>query len=576
MTILVDSAIRSLAFAALAGLALRLGRVRDSGMRLAAWTGVLYGLFLLPLAGTLAPPLAVPVSHRMVAEPSVTILPATFRSAAGASASASLSSPSSRTARVNWRAAAAGIYLPVALLLLGRLGLALLITRRLRRACRPVNDSGALADLEQHARDLGIRKTPLLAESGAVAVPLTIGWLRPAIVLPACWREWDRAKTAAVLAHELSHVRRSDYGTLLLASIYRCLFWFNPLSWWLDRHLRELCEQASDDSALRTAANRAHYAEVVLGFFEAVESSRARVRWQGVAMARAGSAGRRIDRILAPNRKLSTPAGPLLIVGLTVLLLPFLYLSAAIQPVRKAVQVPLLLAQAASPTPPAAADPQAQPAAPQRTPAREKSRDAYVIVHGDSVTMSGSTEEIHRATSLRGKYGDEFLWFRLDGKDYVIRDPATFQAALKLFAPQEILGKRQEELGEMQSRLGALQSELGKKQGSARVSAPDLTRELEKLQDKLRSAGTAEELGEVQALLAELQAKIGDQQAKVSDLQAQLGAEQARLGDRQAQLGAQQAELGEEQAKQAEESFRELRILLEEALKKGLAEPDRR
>jgi hypothetical protein len=39
-------------------------------------------------------------------------------------------------------------------------------------------------------------------ESDLVAVPVTLGWLRPRILLPMEWREWDSDKLDAVLAHE--------------------------------------------------------------------------------------------------------------------------------------------------------------------------------------------------------------------------------------------------------------------------------------------------------------------------------------------------------------------------------------
>ena len=59
ISLLVESTIRSIAFAGVIGLVLQLGRVRDVSTRLAAWTCVLYGALLLPLAVPFLPPLAV-------------------------------------------------------------------------------------------------------------------------------------------------------------------------------------------------------------------------------------------------------------------------------------------------------------------------------------------------------------------------------------------------------------------------------------------------------------------------------------------------------------------------------------
>jgi hypothetical protein len=268
-------------------------------------------------------------------------------------------------------------------------------------------------------------------------------------------------------------------------------------------------------------------------------------------MARGARAGRRIDRILAEDRKLSTPARWPVMAALATLTIPLLYLSGAFQPVAMA-----------QPTP--------------ATQSSSKSLDSYIIVSGDETTMSGSNGDFDRALGFRYKIGDEYIWFRRDGKAYVIRNAGILKAAHKLFEPQHELGRRQGELGEQQGKLGELQAKLGDLQSSVRTTPPDLTRDIEKLKEKLKKAGTAEDLGDVQALLGELQAKVAEQQARLGNEQAKFGEEQAKLGERQAKLGEQQAKLGEEQAKHAEEASRQLKVLIDEAFKKGLVEPEPR
>ena len=126
-----------------------------------------------------------------------------------------------------------------------------------------------------------------------------MGVLRSTILLPADWREWDDAKLNAVLAHEVSHVARHDALTQRLSLLHRAIFWFSPLAWWLDRHLADLAEQASDEAALSCGADRKDYARTLLGFFEALQTAPGRVWWQGVAMAKAGQAEQRVERILS-------------------------------------------------------------------------------------------------------------------------------------------------------------------------------------------------------------------------------------------------------------------------------------
>ena len=224
------------------------------------------------------------------------------------------------------------VYLLGVMFLLGRLVVGLVLSLRLRRSSTRVDDSRALRWLEWHAVAMGPRRTPVLAESSAVSVPLTLGLLRPLIVIPSDWREWPSAKLAAVIAHEVSHVKRNDSRTKALALIYRCFFWFSPLGWWLERRLADLAEQASDQAAVRAGTEPIYYAEVLMSFFD-ISTTQGRVSWQGISMARGVRARNRIERVLSLGKVL--PAGikaPIAIL-LTLCALPVVCLTAATRPV---------------------------------------------------------------------------------------------------------------------------------------------------------------------------------------------------------------------------------------------------
>ena len=261
-----------------------------------------------------------------------------------------------RTPRpISWLAVGIAVYLFAAACLLARFALGLVFARRLMFAADEIRESRALAHLERHSLAAGLRALPRLAESEAVSVPVTLGVRQPSILLPADWREWDDAKLAAVLAHELSHVARRDALTQRLSQVHRAVFWFSPLAWWLDRRLADLAEEASDEAALSGGVDRADYARTLLGFFEALQATRGRVWWQGVAMAKAGQAERRVDRILAWKGAVSMGLKKSIVVMLAVLAVPVLYLTAGLRP--------NLQAQDQAVTPPM------QPAAPTAAPA---------------------------------------------------------------------------------------------------------------------------------------------------------------------------------------------------------------
>ncbi len=134
-----------------------------------------------------------------------------------------------------------------------------------------------------------------IRESNGIGAPLTLGILRPAIVLPLDWREWDSTKLEAVLAHERSHIQRRDPAAQLLSGIHRALLWGSPLSWFLHQRIVQAAEEASDDAALAATHDRTQYAETLLHF---MQRGVLKINLVGISMARYGSPEKRIRRIL--------------------------------------------------------------------------------------------------------------------------------------------------------------------------------------------------------------------------------------------------------------------------------------
>jgi BlaR1 peptidase M56 len=136
-------------------------------------------------------------------------------------------------------------------------------------------------------------------QSECIAVPVTFGWVNPRILLPASWRDWDGPTLEMVLEHERSHVRRRDGFTALLARLNRCLFWFHPLAWWLERKLALLAEQACDEACLTSGRERKEYARLLLRMSAAAGRAGGRIYWPALGMAsRRGATVERIVRVL--------------------------------------------------------------------------------------------------------------------------------------------------------------------------------------------------------------------------------------------------------------------------------------
>ena len=489
-------------------------------------------------------------------------------------------------------------YVLIAGALLARVVLGVFLGRRVRRSGKSVSDGRAIAGLVHESRRLRSGPVPALMESPSVSVPVTLGLLRPIILLPAAWRDWSDEKLRMVLAHELSHVERRDALTRALAALYGAIFWFSPLAWWLERHLGELAEQASDDAALGVTTDRAHYAEVLLGFYRDLQGAVGHLRWEGAAMTSGKQAQRRVDRILDSSRRISAGLRKPVYVGAALLAAPIVYLSATVRPVAanrlhpssaRVVSAALASSTDASPSaglqappaPAAPAEPQAAPApaaapAPPKPPKpMEGSWTEDVMISYGPGRFSGSGTyhdyDLKHLDEVRRASNSDIIWFRRNGKAYVIRDAATVRQAKALMTPHEALGKQQEELDAQQALLGRT-TEL------VRVEVPDLDAELEKLKVESellhKNGATQDELGDLQTKLGELQEKLGELQGKAGEQQGALGAKQGELGARQGKLGEQQGKLGEEQARLAEEASRKMKTLLDNALAKGLAQPE--
>jgi beta-lactamase regulating signal transducer with metallopeptidase domain len=120
------------------------------------------------------------------------------------------------------------------------------------------------AFLKLRAR-LGITRLIDLRISECVSVPMTIGVLRPLVLLPAsALLGLNLDQLEAIFAHELAHVRRADYFWNLIQTMVETLFFFHPIVWWIGRRLREQRELCCDDIALEMCSDPMVYATALL------------------------------------------------------------------------------------------------------------------------------------------------------------------------------------------------------------------------------------------------------------------------------------------------------------------------
>jgi bla regulator protein blaR1 len=92
---------------------------------------------------------------------------------------------------------------------------------------------------------VGVRSSPGLLEPGVVGV------LRPVLLLPEdISKRLSPFQLQAVLAHELSHIRRRDNLTAAIHMVVEAVFWFHPFVWWIGARLIEERVRACDEAVL--------------------------------------------------------------------------------------------------------------------------------------------------------------------------------------------------------------------------------------------------------------------------------------------------------------------------------------
>src|SRR4029077_20503836 len=116
---------------------------------------------------------------------------------------------------------------------------------------------------------------------------------------------WDGVKLDAVLEHEGAHARRRDGLAAAFAGVNRCLFWFHPVAWWLERRLGLLAELACDEACVAATGDRVRYAQLLLEMADVVDGSQGRLRQHALSMAARSHIHRRIDSILEDGRTFS-------------------------------------------------------------------------------------------------------------------------------------------------------------------------------------------------------------------------------------------------------------------------------
>ena len=358
MTLLLTLLLKSLLLFAISGLLLFALRRSSAAARSLVCLLTLGALLALPLFSLMLPGWHLPVlsAEPTPSRPSPALpvregkesspLAAAANSSAGAAASPIQLSPtaaphskSSLTGRTPAKQGG-GFFLLGLLLASVRPLLGLWGIRRLSRTCLDIADPQTLALTADCARLLGLKTPPRLCVA-AVPVPMTWGWRRPVIALPAASTDWPEDRLRSVLLHEMAHIKRRDWPAHRLADFACALYWFHPLVWLTARRLRSETELACDDLVLASGIPAPDYARHLLEIASALPRVPGRSN-AAIAMAQTSKIESRLTMILDKTRPRRTVARRVLVFALLPASAALITL-AVLRPDAKAQTAPLSL-----------------------------------------------------------------------------------------------------------------------------------------------------------------------------------------------------------------------------------------
>lgn len=119
--------------------------------------------------------------------------------------------------------------------------------------------------VQKVAAQMGIRKPVHVWVSEFITSPVTIGFLKPVILVPmAAVNHLSVQQMESVLLHEISHIRRHDYLINLIINIIRTVLYFNPFVKAFVQIVEKEREKSCDEMVLQFQYDSHEYAAALL------------------------------------------------------------------------------------------------------------------------------------------------------------------------------------------------------------------------------------------------------------------------------------------------------------------------
>jgi TonB family protein len=300
---MLDILWQSSAIVAIGLLVLPLLRARSAALRHWVLATALLCAAAVPLVGRLMPAWPTPIdlsfATRALSAPSPVLFPDSASQGRGTTSSPSVA-PTVRAGDVPsvgsllialWLG---GTALSLTTLLAGLVRLA-----RLSRAARSVVTGPWVDAVARVAPPLGITRLIAVRVLEHSTLLLVWGMRRPTLLVPRRAEGWPADRIAAVIHHELAHIRRADWIIQVLSEAIRALYWFNPLVWIACARMRAESEMAADDAVLAQGTGGTTYAAHIV---EIARDLNSRSWLPAPAIVRRSTLERRITAMLDASR----------------------------------------------------------------------------------------------------------------------------------------------------------------------------------------------------------------------------------------------------------------------------------
>ena len=288
-----------------------IARRRRASTRHGIFAALFVTLLVLPAAPRLIPAATTVELPAAFATPPPAVPPAVaFEDVSLAASPVDAPSP----AGFDFLAAARNVYIAGVVLLLAHLAAGVWRLRRWANDAEIWLEGTRLA--AGVAFDNGIRRAVLVVMSNDVAVPLTFGFRRHTIVMPAAVAGWTAESVRRAIRHELEHVRRDDWALQLVARIGCAVYWPHPMVWAAFRRFCLEAERACDDAVVQ-ASDAPTYAEQLVTLARTLDRPTAA---PALAMASRSRLSERVHAILDPRQLRGPQSRTAVLVTISVMI----------------------------------------------------------------------------------------------------------------------------------------------------------------------------------------------------------------------------------------------------------------